>query len=176
MTESDNLVEIDDYDPSWPQRFEEERGALLERLGDTVQDIQHIGSTAIPGCAAKPIIDLMVGVDELNVDDALTEKLKEFGYEYFGEFGIPGRHFFRKGDPRTHHLHWVRIGGDFWEHQILFREYVTAHPDELKKYVELKRQLAAKYHHDRPRYTSSKTDFIEALMTRAHDWKSLKEE
>lgn len=167
MKGSDKHVEIQEYDPTWPSRFEAERSGLLTVCRDRIAGVEHIGSTAIPGLAAKPIIDLMAGAEELVVDEDLLSRLSGFGYEYFGEYGIPGRHFFRKGDPRTHHLHWVRFGGDFWEEHLLFRDHLREHLDEARRYEELKRELAVRYADDRDSYTASKTGFIRDVLARA---------
>jgi GrpB-like predicted nucleotidyltransferase (UPF0157 family) len=172
MKESDRHVDIREYDPAWPSRFEEERAGLLRLFKGTIAGVEHIGSTAIPGLAAKPIIDVMVGVQELLADERLLSDLRGFGYEYFGEYGIPGRHFFRKGDPRTHHLHWVRFGGEFWEEHLLFRDYLRAHPEEARRYEELKRGLALRYVEDRRSYTASKTGFIREVLAKAQRGKS----
>jgi len=163
----DQDVEIDPYDPSWPARFDKERRLLADALDIPAEHIEHIGSTAIPGLASKPLIDIMIGVGELCIDDAVISRMAELGYEYFGEFGIAGRHFFRKGHPRTHHLHWVARGGDFWEKQLLFRDYLRTHPAIVRDYENLKRIAAVKYRHDRPSYTKSKTEFVERILTEA---------
>ncbi|MFA5138841.1 MAG: GrpB family protein [Elusimicrobiota bacterium] len=172
MKASDKHVDVQEYDPAWPSRFDEERAGLLRLGNDRIAGVEHIGSTAIPGLAAKPIIDVMVGVPELLIDARLLSDLAGFGYEYFGEYGIPGRHFFRKGDPRTHHLHWVRSGGDFWEEHLLFRDYLRRHLDEARRYEELKRGLALRYAEDRDSYTASKTGFIQEVLARARRWKA----
>ncbi|HAH05938.1 MAG TPA: GrpB family protein [Elusimicrobia bacterium] len=171
-SESDKHVEVDPYDPRWPSIFESEKSALLALFGDSLQGIEHIGSTAICGLAAKPIIDLMVGARELKVDEAVLLPLRNLGYEHFGEYGIPGRHFFRKGDPRTHHLHWVQWGGDFWEKQVLFRDYMRAFPKDAEAYERLKKRLAELYRDDRTKYTQSKTEFVEAVLSKARRWRT----
>jgi len=167
----DREVELAPYDPAWPQGFAAERKTLSERFGLAPDAVQHVGSTAVPGLAAKPIIDVMVGVPRLAVDPELIDGLKALGYEYFGEFGIPGRHFFRKGHPRTHHLHWVEQGGDFWSKQVLFRDYLLAHPDTVAGYERLKRELAQRFRADRAGYTRSKSAFVEDILVKARRWR-----
>lgn len=172
MSETDSTVELASYDPRWPGIFEAEQEGLISRFGGEVREIQHIGSTAIPGMAAKPIVDVMVGVERLAVDDKVIGLLKDFGYEYFGEYGIPGRHFFRKGAPRTHHLHWVLWGGDFWRRQVDFRDYMLTFPEEAQRYERLKRELAAHFSSDRDGYTRAKTYFVQDILEKAAWWKS----
>ena len=112
----------------------------------------------------------MVGADDAAVDDAIIAALGAMDYRYLGEYGIVGRHFFRKGTPPTHHLHWVRRGGDFWWKQVVFRDYMRAVPDEAQAYEILKKGLAEKFHNDRTRYTTAKTDFVLAALERAWRW------
>lgn len=167
-------VEIDEYDFAWPGEFEREKAALLAALCGPARAcarIEHVGSTALPGCAAKPTIDLMIGVEKLDVGGKEVAALEALGYRYFGEFAIPGRHFFRKGRPPTHHVHWVEAGGDFWVKQLSFRDYMREHPRELAAYVELKKNLAEKYKDDRDKYTAAKTEFIEAVNKKAAAWR-----
>jgi GrpB-like predicted nucleotidyltransferase (UPF0157 family) len=105
----EDSIQVVDYDANWSIRFEQEKSQILNALGDAVLDIQHIGSTSVPGLAAKPIIDIVVGVEELPPSPTHIKALETLGYVYQGEAGIPGRHFFRKGMPRTHHLHLVKL-------------------------------------------------------------------
>jgi len=172
VTQADRVVEIVPYDKRWPELFEAERERLSSLAGPRIKDVQHVGSTAVPGLAAKSIIDVMVGVDPLLVEQGLVAALGGLGYEYFGEYGIPGRHFFRKGDPRTHHLHWVRWGGEFWTQQIDFRDYLRAFPEEAERYERLKRDLASRFSSDRPSYTQAKTHFVSDILQKAVWWKS----
>lgn len=167
----DDLIEVVPYDPAWPAAFANERDALVTALGGALGLIEHIGSTAIPGLGAKPTVDLMAGSADLPVNESAVAVLAKLGYRYLGEYGIAGRHFFRKGSPPTHHLHWVRRGGDFWWKQVLFRDYMRAVPAEAAAYEELKKGLAEKFHNDRARYTTAKTDFVVAALERAWRWK-----
>ena len=123
-------IKLIDYDPKWPILYEEEKASILGVVGDFIVDIQHIGSTAVPGLAAKPIIDIMMAIRRLALVENCIQPLQTIGYAYLGEYGIPGRHYFRKppGDleARTHHLHLVEKEGDFWERHILFRDFLRA--------------------------------------------------
>lgn len=166
----DDLIEVAPYDPGWPAAFAAERDAVLAKLGGRIGTVEHIGSTAVAGMAAKPTIDIMVGVKDLAVDDSVVGPLAAMGYRYLGEYGIPGRHFFRKGSPPSHHIHWVRTGGDFWWKQVVFRDYMRSAPEDARDYEKLKRSLAERFHNDRARYTASKTEFVTKALERAWRW------
>jgi GrpB-like predicted nucleotidyltransferase (UPF0157 family) len=157
-------VFVVDYDPTWPERYQEERARIAETLRHVGVAIEHVGSTAVPGLAAKPIIDIMVGVRELTDGERCIEPLEAVGYEYRGEAGIPDRLFFRKGDPRSHHLHLVKQRSEFWERHVLFRDLLRERPDIAAQYAALKRELAVKYRTERLQYTEAKTPFIEAAL------------
>lgn len=165
-----SAVMIVDYDPQWPILYEEEKARILGVIGHKVVAIEHIGSTAVPGLGAKPIIDIMVAVRHLSEAEQCIEPLQSVGYEYVPEHEdfIPERRYFRKGHPETHrHLHIVEPTSDFWERHLFFRDYLRAHPKVARQYYELKRQLATKSGSDRQTYTDAKTPFIESVITRA---------
>jgi len=159
-----------DYDPKWPILYEEEKASIIGAIGDFIVDIQHIGSTAVLGLGAKPIIDIIVAIRRLVLVEKCVQPLQTIGYAYLGEYGIPGRHFFRKppGDSgaRTHHLHMVERESDFWEWHILFRDFLRVHPEEAQRYHELKKELAAQFASDRDAYTEAKTSFIESVVNK----------
>ncbi|HEY5538125.1 MAG TPA: GrpB family protein [Thermoplasmata archaeon] len=160
-------VIVVDYDPGWPATYEAEKGLLLRTIGDHVVGIEHIGSTAVPGLAAKPIIDIMVGLRRLEDAAPTIEPLRSIDYEYVPEYEaeIPERRYFRKGPPggRTHHLHMVVHGGPLWEKHLLFRDYLRAHPETARAYARLKRDLAVMFGHDREGYTDAKITFIKSI-------------
>ena len=121
--------------------------------------IHHIGSTSIPGIAAKPIIDILVALHRDEDGQACADAMQELGYEYRGDGGIPGRHYFRKGDPHTHHVHmWVEGHPEFERH-LRFRDYLRPHPDEARAYEALKRELAARFGSDTYSYSLAKDAF-----------------
>jgi len=155
-------VIVVEYDPSWPDRFEQERQAL-ERLAGAVP-IEHIGSTAVPGLAAKPIIDIMLGLEQLADAEAMKPKLEAIGYRYMPEYEVqmPYRRFYikEKAGRRVVHLHVVEISHEFWPRHITFRDHLRTHPESAAQYAALKRSLAEQYRHDRDAYTEAKTDFI----------------
>jgi len=164
------------YDPKWPIVYEEEKAKILRAIGNRVVAIEHVGSTAVPGLGAKPIIDIMVGVSHLSDARECIEPLKKIGYEYVPEYeaSIPERRYFRKGPsqvPNRHfHLHMVERTGSFWERHLLFRDFLRAHPIVARRYYQLKKELAAKHGSDHEAYTEAKTSFIESVLTKA--WKS----
>ena len=158
-----------DYDANWSSLYEQEKIQILNTLGDTVADIQHIGSTSVPGLAAKPVIDILLGL-EIPPLPIQISSLEALEYFYCGEFGIPGRHYFRRGMPRTHQIHAVQIDSEFWKTHILFRDFLRTHPDVARQYEALKRDLAVKFRGDRHRYTNSKSPLIEQILVQAKAW------
>ncbi|NPV07756.1 MAG: GrpB family protein [Anaerolineae bacterium] len=163
-------VVIHDYDPSWPAMFERERARIQEALAGRGAVVEHVGSTAVPGLGAKPIIDILIGVANLQEADGCVPCLVALGYTYFPEHEaeIPDRRYLdRQGEDGSYHVHMVEIGGDFWERHLLFRDYLRAHPEVAAEYDRLKRDLAQRYGTDREGYTNAKTDFVRAIEERA---------
>ena len=134
---------------------------------NSIYVIEHIGSTAIPGLDAKPIIDMAMLLPSLRRLPLWITRLEKAGYTYKGEYGLEGRHFFTRGNPVTHHLHLVAKGSVHWERWLLFRDYMRAHPAEAEKYNQLKKELALKYAHNRDAYTQAKTPLIGQLLKKA---------
>jgi len=143
-------VVITEYDPNWMLLFEQESARILAVLdGDLVTRIEHFGSTAVPGLAAKPIIDLLVGVRSLaEAKQVAVFQLERLGYAYWFENPDFQRMFFVKGlppnSPRTHHIHMVELNSILWE-RLLFRDYLRKHPDEAARYAQLKYYLAQRF-------------------------------
>lgn len=171
-------VAIAAYDPAWPHAFAAERAHLLASLpADLIRRVEHFGSTAVPGLAAKPIIDMLVEVADLEATKVrIAPILEGQGYEYlwrptYGDDGPPFYAWFIKRDARTgartHHIHMVEAG--FSEHwrRLAFRDFLIAHPAAAREYEALKRRLAADHASDRVAYTRGKTAFIESVMARA---------
>lgn len=165
-----DAIKVVDYDAAWPERCAAETAALKKAFPGRPLSFEHVGSTAVEDLAAKPTLDIMIGEETLSVRDPETEAMKKLGYDYLGEYGIPGRHFFRKGTPPTHHVHWVRKDADFWIKQVIFRDYLRCHKEEAEAYGALKRKLAERFSADRASYTKSKTRFILSLQERAWRW------
>ena len=162
-------ITVENYDPEWPLMYTRERDRIAEILKDNCIYIYHIGSTAVPGLPAKPIIDIMAVVKSLEKVDIVAEKFSDSGYEYLGEFGIAGRRYLRKGgDERTHQIHifqaddWNNIG-----RHLAFREYMRTHEKERNEYAKLKKALAKKFPYDIDGYCLGKDDFIRETEKRA---------
>jgi GrpB-like predicted nucleotidyltransferase (UPF0157 family) len=163
------IVKLSRYTGEWRQLFEVEKASLQDKLGSYILDIQHVGSTSIPGMLAKPIIDIAIAVALFEEARVCIPLIEELGYEYKGEFGIPHRHYFVKGDPRTFHIHMSEIDSMEWQNTILFRDYLCQHADIAKEYAELKTQLALKYPQDRTAYLDGKAPFIERILQIARE-------
>ena len=163
------VVKLKEYNREWAKLFEKEAKIISSTISHYIVDIQHIGSTAIPGTVAKPIIDIAVALDDLSNIDQVVKFLEEKGYEYRGEQGIPDRHLFVKGDEeyRTHHIHVMVNTSYEWKKHILFRDYLRKHPSEVKHYSELKKRLAAEFKLDREKYTNGKEEFILEIIEKA---------
>lgn len=158
-------VQIVPHDARWAIEFSIERSRLIDALGDRALDIQHVGSTAVPGLAAKPIIDIAVAVPSLQAAEQLVKPLQELGYNYMGEAGVPNRRFFAKGSEnnRTHYLHVSERDTEF-RRLILFRDLLIANEDIANRYSTLKYDLAVKFASNRPAYTTGKNVFIETVL------------
>jgi GrpB-like predicted nucleotidyltransferase (UPF0157 family) len=167
------VARLTEYDPRWPALFEEERQRILNATAAWVDRIEHVGSTAIRGMAAKPIIDILIGLRSIDDARKCIPRLEAIGYEYVPEHErqIPERRYFRKGpvESRTHHIHMVESSSAFFREHLLFRDYLRAHPKDAKQYEGLKRVLAARHENDREAYTKSKTEFIESIVRTASD-------
>jgi GrpB-like predicted nucleotidyltransferase (UPF0157 family) len=164
-------IVVTDYNPAWPALFEQERERLDTALGSLVVTIEHVGSTAVPGLAAKPIIDLLVGVRSLEeTQPRCIEVFQSLSYTYMPEYRswLPDELFFRKGvpGPWTHHVHVMEPTKPGWARRLLFRDYLRAHPDAADAYVDLKRRLAATFNDDIAAYRNGKGGFVEQAMTR----------
>jgi GrpB-like predicted nucleotidyltransferase (UPF0157 family) len=161
-----------DYDPRWPAMFEADRARLVDVVGDWVAGVEHIGSTSVPGLAAKPVIDILVGVRSLADADAhCIDPICGLGYEYMPEFEtvMPFRRYFRRLAPdgnHSHHIHLVEKGCDFWERHLLFRDYLRAHPERAREYEALKRRLAPQFS-DVNDYAEAKTKIIRETEAQA---------
>jgi GrpB-like predicted nucleotidyltransferase (UPF0157 family) len=165
-------IMVCDYDPAWVVMFEHERTRLHGALGAIVLTIEHVGSTAVPGLAAKPIIDLLVGVRRLTEARACCiEPLQALGYTYVPEYEswLPGELFFRKGPPGpwTHHVHMMEPANPRWEAFIVFRDYLRRHPEVVNAYANVKKALALVFGEDIAGYRNAKDPFIQRVMANA---------
>ncbi|MDP7981097.1 GrpB family protein [Bacillus sp. WLY-B-L8] len=165
----DKPVVIEEYTPNWTLQFTEEQKIIKEIMGDAAIAIEHIGSTSVAGLSAKPILDMMVGVRNLNDIDVFIEPLKTIEYEHVFHKEFPNRRFFRKGlwKAGTHHLHIYQYGSKEWNHNLLFRDYLRSHPNVRQQYEQLKKELANKHLFDRVAYTNAKAPFILDIIKKA---------
>jgi len=160
-------VALVSHNEEWHRAFEHEKERLGRAIGDVSIPIEHIGSTAICGIAAKPILDIMIGTPEFEPKLQFRDNLESLGYEYKGENGIPQRHYFGKGIPRTVHLNVVRYAGEIWLSHIAFRDRLNQNPEIAREYERLKFDLAKRFGHDRESYTNGKTEFIQKVVAMA---------
>jgi GrpB-like predicted nucleotidyltransferase (UPF0157 family) len=158
------------HDPAWANRYTAEAERIAQALGgDALRALHHIGSTAIPGICAKPIIDMLAEVRDLDTFDTAAPALAALGYQVMGEFGIAGRRYFRKDDhagTRTHHLHAFAHGSPHIARHLAFRDYLRAHPGKAQAYGALKLRLAAEPDH----YVARKGPFVVATEAEALAW------
>ncbi len=166
-------VEIVDYDRRWPLSFDEEARRLRAVLDPSlIVGIEHFGSTATPGLAAKPIIDILIAVRSLAAaQETFVEVLGKLEYFYWDDNPKKDRMFFVKGMPpfgtkRTHHIHVTEPHGEMWQ-RLAFRDHLRAHPEEAETYEQLKRRLAAEHQRNREAYTDAKSAYVESVMRKA---------
>jgi GrpB-like predicted nucleotidyltransferase (UPF0157 family) len=159
-------VHIEDYDPMWPVLFSVERQRIVEVLEPWMAGpIEHVGSTAVPGLRAKPIIDIMVAVRTLEESRPAIDVLRSLSYGYY-PYRADLMHWFCKPSPefRTHHLHLVPFRGRLWTERLLFRDYLRSHPQAASEYAMLKARLAEEHRFDREKYTDAKGPFIQRIL------------
>jgi GrpB-like predicted nucleotidyltransferase (UPF0157 family) len=163
-----NPVIILDYDPKWPILFQSLRKRIADAFGDMAAAIEHVGSTAVPDLAAKPIIDIDVLLASETMLPAAIERLGSLGYIHRGNLGIPEREAFRApgGDP-PHHLYVCPPCSAEFRRHVAFRDYLRAHSKDAKSYADLKIALAERFREDRDAYNNAKTEFVTQLTTRA---------
>jgi GrpB-like predicted nucleotidyltransferase (UPF0157 family) len=165
-----NLVE---HSEKWPTDFEKEVNSIKDILSENLIAAYHIGSTAISGLRAKPVIDILLEVRSLSEVDKRNKRLEEIGYEAKGENGIYGRRFFQKGGKeRTHHIHVFETGSQEIQRHKLFVEFMNAHPDRVAAYEKLKIELAGKYKQEPDKYSEGKAAFIKDIDAEAAVWKN----
>jgi GrpB-like predicted nucleotidyltransferase (UPF0157 family) len=162
-------VRVVPYSEAWPTLYAAEiaRVAPLLAAAGVRLAFEHTGSTAVPGLAAKPIIDILAGLADEDGRGAAIAALQAAGYVHRGEQEIPGRDFFRRGEPRQYHVHLTRVDSAFWHDHRTFRDWLRAHPDAAREYMALKRSLAERHPTDREAYIAGKTVFVERVLRAA---------
>ncbi|MBS1809906.1 MAG: GrpB family protein [Acidobacteria bacterium] len=170
-------VEIAEYNPDWPAIFAREKADLLRALRLDGVCIEHFGSTSVIGLAAKPVIDVIVGLPDFALADGFVPNIEALGYDYIAKYNavMPFRRFFQKRPDgiATHNLHMVETGCEFWERHLLFRDYLRSHPETAMGYAAHKKELALREWQDVNDYANAKTEFIQAIDAQAKVWKDL---
>jgi GrpB-like predicted nucleotidyltransferase (UPF0157 family) len=160
-------VIIAPYDPAWPSTFLELHATLADALGDIAVDIVHVGSTAVPGLAAKPIIDLVAVIESDDRLPTAIERLARIGYTFESDLGVAGRYAFRPPPPHDihhHHLYVCAKSNRALKEQIAFRDYLRSNPEAAGAYASLKRAAAEAHRNDRTAYTNAKTEFVTGVL------------
>jgi len=159
-------IEVVDYDVGWPDEFARERRRIRQLVGDYIVELEHFGSTAIPGLAAKPIIDMLAGVHDVDAAPVEARSLFDSGYTDFG-VQVPGRRLFTRGgraNEATHHLHFVLCGSSAWYEPLQFRDRLRGDSRLAQQYADLKRELAARHGRDVQAYGQGKADFVTSVL------------
>lgn len=166
-----NII-IEPYNKQWPVAYELESFKIKQCVEDNLVQIYHIGSTSVPQLAAKPIIDILLVVSDLDALDSKQTDFEKLGYEVMGEFGMPGRRYYRKGgDNRTHQIHAFHVSNLYdIERHLIFRDYLRKHKNDRDAYGELKAQLALQFPNDIDAYGDGKDDLVKAIEHRALQW------
>jgi GrpB-like predicted nucleotidyltransferase (UPF0157 family) len=162
-------IELSEYNPEWPFEFEKERTFLIEKIGEWLcGSVEHVGSTAVPNLMAKPVIDIMFGVDSLEESKQAIDVMVKSGYCYF-PYKVDVMHWFCKPSysHRTHHLHLIPFKSSLWKERILFRDVLRSNKSVAKEYQDLKQLLALKHATDRESYTENKWPFIKKVIANA---------
>ncbi len=163
-------VIIVDYNPQWPILYKAEKERVLNAIKHMISAIEHIGSTAVPGLGAKPIIDMMVGVKSLRDADECVPLLQNIGYTDITPQPDDPEWFYCCGKGSHSiacHLHLMKYMSNHWKRHLLFRDFLRTHPEGAQKYYDLKKKLAATYGADRIAYTEAKTAFITSVLAKA---------
>ncbi|MEO6350473.1 MAG: GrpB family protein [Candidatus Limnocylindrales bacterium] len=163
-------VEIVDYDPVWMERFAEVRARLLASMGQRAIRIEHIGSTSVPGLAAKPYVDVQISVADADNDAAYIPLIESEGFEM--RWIEAGHRYLRPppDKPRLWQVHTCTAGSDWERDHMLFRDYLRSHPDTAIEYAALKRRVAEEFRQESIAYTDAKGPFIESVLARAEEW------
>lgn len=164
-------VEVIKFNPKWIEQFNSEKIQIIECLGELVKEVHHIGSTAVAGLAAKPIIDIIIEVSSLSELDRYSSEMKLIGYEAMGEYGIRRRRYFRKGGfERSHQIHAFKSGDTNIKRHIAFRDYLKSHSVVAREYEKLKIELARTCNDDIEQYCDGKDEFIKHHESKAIKW------
>ncbi len=168
--EIDEAICVVPHNPEWFEQFSHERDSLQKILEDIVVDVRHIGSTAVSGMVAKPIIDIMLGLRSLAVDTTFINQMETLGYEYLGEAGVSGRLYFRKRNPLAFNVHVVEWKGIIWQNNLRLREYLRENPNLAAKYGQYKLALLDRGVKTLLEYSELKASFLTELLQQAQNF------
>jgi len=168
----DPAVRIVEHDPRWAEQAEDELGRVAEALGPVAMRLEHVGSTAVPGLPAKPILDLQLSVEAIEPRDLYVGQLERLGYLFVPDPDSPDYHFFAKPHerPRTYHLHVCEFGSEHESRHLAVRDYLRAHPDQARRYAAVKHAVVSRHPQDRLAYIAGKEDTMRDLEARALAW------
>lgn len=159
-----NVVRLSEYSSLWPDLYREEKARVNAAVGGLFIDLQHIGSTAIPGIKAKPFLDMLAGVAQLENALLCKASLESINYDYIAGADIASDYVFGKGIPRTHYLHVVEYGGAKWINHLCFRDRLRNDPDLAQAYEKLKEELSRKFSNSHAKYHDAKSKFINEVI------------
>jgi GrpB-like predicted nucleotidyltransferase (UPF0157 family) len=160
------VVRLVQYDERWPVLFATEASRIRAACRGLPIALEHVGSTAIPGICAKPVLDILAGQPSSLSSVSYVQSFQRAGYEHRGDRGIAGHEFFRRGQPRAYHIHLVEEGGTLWRQYLAFRDRLRSDAAAARGYDALKRQLARDYPRDRESYISGKAGFVREILSR----------
>jgi GrpB-like predicted nucleotidyltransferase (UPF0157 family) len=170
--EVDEPIEVADYDVRWPSWYSLDAEELRQALGARLLELEHFGSTSIPGLPAKPIIDILVAPKSWPIGRTEHASFQSLGYEYLGEAGVPGREYFRRRTAHATNLAVVEAAGALWDDNIVLRDYLLAHPGVATTYGDLKRAVWNQGARSLLSYSRAKHDFVNELLARARCWRN----
>ncbi|MEC5423534.1 GrpB family protein [Virgibacillus sp. C22-A2] len=163
-------VRLTDFDENWAQMFQKESQFLQRVFGEEVIQFEHFGSTSIYGLKAKPVIDMMCIVKDIDKVDLFNSKMESLGYDVAGEWGITGRRLFRKGgENRTHHIHFYQVNNPHIKRHLVFRDYLRTHSEKAAKYSRFKEELVQHFDNTRE-YSQAKKKYVQELEQKALIW------
>jgi GrpB-like predicted nucleotidyltransferase (UPF0157 family) len=163
-------VRLTDYKEDWVRMFQDEVEFLKTVFGDEIIRFEHFGSTSVPGMKAKPVIDMMCIVNEIDRIDLYNDKMHVFGYDIAGEWGISGRRLFRKGgENRTHHIHFYQLHNPQIDRHLVFRDYLRCHTEEVARYSHFKEELSQRFENT-SEYSPAKKAFVQEMEQLAMSW------
>ena len=163
-------IRLSDFSENWAQMFQLESEFLKTIFSDVIIRFEHFGSTSVRGMKAKPVIDMMCIVKEIEKVDLFNEKMNSLGYDVVGEYGISGRRLFRKGgENRTHHIHFYQFDNPEIERHLIFRDYLRIHPEEANRYSHFKEELSKKFD-STGEYSPAKKSFVKEMEQKALLW------